>query len=529
MLATALIVFRETLEAALIVSIVMAACKGVPGRIVWVSLGVAAGLLGSGLIAFFAGTLAQLASGMGQELFNATILMAAVLMLSWHTVWMSQHGRELAQNVSAISADVVAQSRPLTALAIVVGVAVLREGSEVVLFLYGIAASTSDSGGALAMVAGGALGMAGGVLVGAALYFGLLRIPLRYFFTATNALLMLVAAGLAAQAAGFLVQADMLPPLVPMLWDSSWLLSESSIVGKVLHVLTGYIARPSGIQFLFYIATLTIVGGLMMLMNRKKLTRAAAPLAVLAFVAGASIASAPPAHADFKVRSPIVDYRELEFEHNGSMTFDKKGSDKDDNGSYTYEVEYGILPFLSIGLESEWASSAEEDMHRDASTLEAMFQLTPQGKYWADLGFFVEYGRPHARDEVDTIEFGPVVQKEVNDVFGMNTLHTLNVLASRQLGANHGDETGLEVAWQSRVRLNPLFEPGFEYYGEVEDASEPGKMSQQEHRIGPMFAGLYRLGFANAKIKYELGYLFGLTSATENGALRWRFELEVPL
>lgn len=528
MLATAVIVFRETLEAALIVSIVMAACKGVRGRTLWVALGVAGGLVGSGLVAGFAGTLAQLASGMGQELFNATILMAAVLMLSWHTVWMAQHGRELAQNVSAISAEVVAHSRPLTALAIVVGVAVLREGSEVVLFLYGIA-SAPGSDGALAMFIGGLLGTAAGVLVGMALYFGLLRIPLRYFFTATNGLLMLVAAGLAAQAAGFLVQADVLPPLVPMLWDSSWLLSESSIVGKLLHVLTGYVARPSGMQFLFYIATLTIVGGLMMLTNRKKLARVAAPLAALAFVAGASVASAPPAHADFKVRSPIVDYRELEFEHNGSMTFDKKGSDKDDNGSYTYGVEYGVLPFLSIGLESEWASSAEDDMQRDASAIEAMFQLTPQGKYWADLGFFVEYEKPHARGEADKVEFGPVVQKEIPDLLGMDTLHTLNILASREIGANHSQATGLEVAWQSRVRLDPLFEPGFEYYGEVEDASEPGKLSEQEHRIGPMFAGLYRLGFANAKIKYELGYLFGLTSATENGALRWRFELEVPL
>lgn len=528
MLATAIIVFRETLEAALIVSIVMAACKGVPRRGFWVSLGIIAGLVGSCLVAAFAGALAQLASGMGQELFNATILLAAVLMLGWHTIWMSQHGRELAQNVSAISAEVVAQSRPLTALAIVVGVAVLREGSEVVLFLYGIA-SMPDSGGTLAMLAGGVMGMLGGVLIGAALYFGLLRIPLRYFFTATNGLLMLVAAGLAATAAGFLVQADMLPPLVPTLWDTSWLLSEQSFVGRILHVLTGYIARPSGMQFLFYIVTLTIVGGLMFLLNKKKMPRVAAPLAALALIAGGTVAGAPQAHADFKVRSPIVDYRELELELNGSMTFDKNGSDKDHNGSYTAELEYGFLPWLMLGIEGEWASAEEENLHHDATAIESMIQLTPQGKYWADVGLFVEYERTQANDEADKIEFGPVVQKEVPDLFGRDTLHTINIFAEREIGANHGDQTTMEVAWQSRVRLNPLFEPGFEYYGEVEDVSEPGKLSQQEHRIGPMFAGFYPLGFGGAKIKYELGYLFGLTSATENGALRWRFEVEVPL
>ena len=528
MLATAVIVFRETLEAALIVSIVMAACQGVPGLTRWVTLGVVAGLFGSALVAAFAGTLAQFASGMGQELFNAAILLTAVLMLGWHTVWMSHHGQELGQNVSAISAEVAAQSRPLTALAIVTGVAVLREGSEMVLFLYGIA-STSAGSESLAMLGGGALGLLGGLAVGAAFYIGLLRIPLSIFFSATNALLLLVAAGMAAQAAGFLVQADLLPPLVPMLWDSSALLSEASLPGKIVHVLTGYVARPSGIQFLFYLATLIIVGGLMMFLHRKKRARLAMPLAVLVLVAGASVAIAPQAHADFKVRSPIVDYREIEIEHNGSVTFDKKGSDKDNKGSYTTEIEYGILPFLMLGLEGEWASSADEDVHHDATTIEGMFQLTPQGQYWADLGFFVEYSRTRARDEADKLEFGPVLQKELNDVLGMDTLHTLNFFVEREIGANHGDATTLAFAWQSRVRLNTLFEPGFEYYGEIGDASEPGKLAEQEHRIGPMFAGLYRLGIGGAKVKYELGYLFGLTSATENGVLRWRFELEVPL
>ena len=135
-----------------------------------------------------------------------------------------------------------------------VGLAVLREGSEVVLFLYGIAAA--GDGGAAAMALGGALGLAAGVAAGAAIYFGLVSIPLRHLFAVTSWLVLLLAAGMASQAAAFLLQADLLPPLGHSLWDTSFLLSEQSLTGRVLHTLIGYTAQPAGIQLVFYLATL---------------------------------------------------------------------------------------------------------------------------------------------------------------------------------------------------------------------------------------------------------------------------------
>lgn len=147
MLATGLIVFREVIEAALIISIVMAASRGVSGRGGWISSGVGIGLMLSGVVAFFADRLAMAASGMGQDLFNAIVLLTAVLLLGWHNVWMQQHGRELALEMRQLGQSVVEGSRPLYALAIVVGLAVLREGSEVVLFLYGVLSSGEGVGG----------------------------------------------------------------------------------------------------------------------------------------------------------------------------------------------------------------------------------------------------------------------------------------------------------------------------------------------------------------------------------------------
>ena len=180
------------------------------------------------------------------------VLFAAVVMIAWHAIWMASHGRAITAQIRSLGSAVSVGRRPMTALTAVVALAVLREGSEVVLFLFAQAASGS---GWLDVAAGIALGMAGGCAVGLALYFGLLRIPVRYFFTATNWLLLLLAAGMASQAARFLVQADLLPALGPMLWDTSDLLSDRSLLGQTLHALVGYDARPAGVQVLFYVIT----------------------------------------------------------------------------------------------------------------------------------------------------------------------------------------------------------------------------------------------------------------------------------
>ncbi len=266
MLATAIIVFREVLEASLVVGIVLAACQGVPRRGIWVTGGIAAGVLGASLVALCAGAIAAAVNGIGQELFNATILFTAVAMLGWHNIWMNRHGRELASAAGSIGKDVLGGGRPLYALALVVGIAVLREGSEIVLFLYGIAIASGIGG--LIMLAGGALGLIGGVAVGSLIYFGLLAIPLKRLFTVTSWLILLLAAGMASQGAAFLMQANLLPSFGNDLWNTSSILAENSMLGLLLHVLIGYSAQPAGIQVLFYVATLLVIGTLMRVLGR---------------------------------------------------------------------------------------------------------------------------------------------------------------------------------------------------------------------------------------------------------------------
>ena len=263
MIAALIIVFREVFEAGLIIGIVLAVTRTVPHRNGWIGGGVVAGILAACVVAACAGALSNLFAGMGQELFNAAILALAVVMLTWHNVWMARHGKELAGELRAAGQAVVAGEKSLLALAVVVGVAVLREGSEVVLFLYGVLATGNDTGWGVAV--GGFAALVLGALVCWLTYVGLLRIPPRALFTTTTVLIALLSAGMAAQATAFLERANWLTALDSVVWDSSWLLSDSSLLGKALHTLIGYTDQPTAMQLVVYLAILAVTFVLMRL------------------------------------------------------------------------------------------------------------------------------------------------------------------------------------------------------------------------------------------------------------------------
>jgi high-affinity iron transporter len=273
-LAALIIVFREVFEAGLIVGIVLAVTGSVAHRNRWIGGGVLAGAAGACMVAAFAGALSQLFAGMGQELFNAAIMAVAVVMLTWHNVWMARHGREIAGEMRAAGQAVADGSKSLLALAVVVGVAVLREGSEVALFLNGVVAS--DGGPALSLAIGGLIGLVLGAAVCLLTYFGLMRIPPRALFATTTVLITLLAAGMAAQAVAFLQRANWLNSLDNVLWDSEWLLSEKSIAGRALHTLVGYTDQPTAMQLLVYVAVLLVTVALMRLTGAQPTGRVAA-------------------------------------------------------------------------------------------------------------------------------------------------------------------------------------------------------------------------------------------------------------
>ena len=254
--------------------------------------------------------------------------------------------------------------------------------------------------------------------------------------------------------------------------------------------------------------------------------RAIRTLACRLFVAGLMVAvligtGAVRANAqDLKIRSPIIEPGELEFENNFVLGRSK---------NTIHELEYGFNDWLKLGVEGEFAADPGQGLHYDSTGLEGFLQLTPQGKYWADLGLFAEYEQTGRTGDPRALMIGPLVQKEVQ-LFGVETLHTANLLFTKQMGMGSVGPLHLFAAEQSRLRLDPHFEPGVEYYGIVSLGTHGNEL---QHRLGPAVVG--RIGFrelgieARGGIKYDAAYLRRIAGETGPNTVRFRFELEFPL
>ncbi|WP_256345405.1 FTR1 family protein, partial [Pseudomonas sp. F1002] len=171
--------------------------------------------------------------------------------------WMASHGRELATQLRSAGNSVLKGEKSLWALAVVITVAVLREGSEIVLFLYGIAASSQTD--PLSMLAGGVLGIVAGAALSWLMYRGLVAISLKRLFSITGWMIALLAAGMAGRAAAILAGIDLIPAWGYQLWDTSWLVSDGSLTGRALTALVGYTDRPLGVQLVAWLVTLSLL------------------------------------------------------------------------------------------------------------------------------------------------------------------------------------------------------------------------------------------------------------------------------
>ena len=258
MFATGLIVFRETLEAALFVGIVAASTRGLPGRGLWLAGGVLAGFVGSLLMAAGMGQISTWADGLGQDMLNVLIISVALLMLSWHCIWVSTHGKEMAQGAKQLGHAAAAGDSSLWALSLAVGLSVLREGAETVLFVAGFVSGAAE--GQWSLWTGAALGLAAGVAMGLLMYGGLARIRAHHLFAVTNGMILVLAGSLASQLAKTLIQAGLVQRWSEQLWDSSFLISNDSSLGVLLHALLGYDATPSGLQLAFYAGAVALIG-----------------------------------------------------------------------------------------------------------------------------------------------------------------------------------------------------------------------------------------------------------------------------
>lgn len=515
MLQSFIIVFREILEIALVLSVLLAATRGLAGRGRWIGLGIAGGIAGSGVVAAFAQAIADMAEGMGQELFNGAILLAAALMIGWTVVWMKKHGRAIAEHVKKLGHSVREGELPMYSLSVVVLLAVLREGSEIVLFTYGALAAGT---GIAAVILGGLGGLAAGAAVGLALYLGLIRIATRHLFGVTSLLLMFVAAGMAAQAAGYFSAAGILPELAPELWNSAAYVPESSLTGQILHALIGYSESPSGIQLAFYAATiLTILLCLRIFAPGQSPAQGGAKAAMASGMILLGIASFIPldAHAAPKIRSPIVDKGEWEVEWTGLYNIDHR----DDTGGaqeHAFGIGHGITDRWFMEVEGEFEHEPDDKTRFTNIEWENKFQLFEQGEYWLDAGIYTEYKHSFENNHSDAVEVKLLLEKEWGQ-----WVHTINLGLEREIGAHSSKQTEGSLGLRTLYRYNEYFNPGIEWHSEFGELRNTGSFSEQEHQTGPVARGrLY------GPLHYDIAYLIGASKAAPDGAVRAILEYE---
>lgn len=528
MFSVALILFREILEVALVVTVLLAATRQVPGRTRWVWTGIGAGAVGSLALAVGTQRLSDAMEGMGQEFFNGMVLLAASLMIAWTVIWMRAHGARLAADYKRSAADVAESRKPLYTLAVVTGLASLREGSEAVLFTYGTVAAGTPL---LSVSAGAVLGIAAGALVGAGLYYGFVRVSHRSLFGVTSWLLILLACGMASQSAATFAAGGFIPELGGPVWDTSAWMSDSSLAGQMLHGLVGYASQPTGIQVLTYALTFVALMLLMRWAERRSSAFArkigpartsAHKVSVAAVLCAAACLTwgTAPASATQRVYSPHVSQGELELEYLGRVDFDDD-PDKDRAQKQKFAVGYGVTDrwFTEIygEIEREGGAEGDEDgFEFTAVEFENRLELTEPGETWVDVGLYFAYEIATKDDGHDKVEGKLLLEKETGVLS-----HRLNLILEREVGNGASNDTEGGLAWSTRWRAHEAVEPAVEWFSDFGALGSGTSWDEQKHSVGP---ALY--GKISPHIGYEVAYLFGVSDAAPDGEIKWVLEFE---
>ncbi|MBI4005505.1 MAG: hypothetical protein HY356_02450 [Gammaproteobacteria bacterium] len=224
-------------------------------------------------------------------------------------------------------------------------------------------------------------------------------------------------------------------------------------------------------------------------------------------------------YADPKIYSPIVKQGELAFENRGNTTVD---DDDDNDGSqrHVFELEYGVTEWWKTAIVARLDEPSAGTLRYDSTAWENIFQLTGQGKYWLDTGWYLEYKLADEDGAPDKLETKLLLEKPV---YGF--LNTLNLTIEQELGSEGDEDLEFEYAWRTRKKITSEIKLGFEAFGKLGELRDLKSPEDQEHRIGPVFYHEFRIG--GIEIEYNLAWLFGLTDASPDNTFRW--QIEIPL
>lgn len=244
LLNSVIIILREVLEAALLISVFLVLTQSLDKSFRWVAWALAAGMIGAAVYGINIDTISEWFDGVGQEVINAflQICIFSLIAVSMLLLPGQLRGRESGRLLALVMIFTVA-------------LVVTREGAEIMIYLYGFLKGSDQL---LSVMIGAGIGGSIGISTGILFYYILRNRSKHRTVGICIVVLMLVGAGMASQAALLLIQADWLPAQLPI-WDSSGWISEVSVTGQLLYALVGYEATPTAIQVGFHF------GGLLLL------------------------------------------------------------------------------------------------------------------------------------------------------------------------------------------------------------------------------------------------------------------------
>lgn len=254
MLKIAIVIFRECLEIALLIGIILASTKHIKNSRMYVLTGAMIGLVLASSIAFCVRGISRTYGPNGDVLLDAAIILITTIIISWTVVWMQGYTQKIKHNIAELSEKITAKTASTMILTASIAVTILREGAEIILFIYSIASTEQIS--ANDYIIGLGIGGISGFIAGVVIYLGIIKLSGKYIFKVSTILLIFIAAGLASQAAGILTSAGVINIMTEELWDSSWFVGNNTIIGKILSTTIGYDSKPNGIQLIFYLVTI---------------------------------------------------------------------------------------------------------------------------------------------------------------------------------------------------------------------------------------------------------------------------------
>ncbi len=497
MLDAVMLVLRETLEAALFISLLMALGSHLALSKRWTLFAIPLGLCASWILSRMAGPIAEAFDGSGQELVNGALYLAAILCfiaLNALLVPVILRGRDDARDTRPARIDGIAFK---TLLVTIVSCSMAREGSEVWIYLSSFAGKPSAWSAA---VTGGLIGTGIGLSLCALVYYAFSFMRPKRFLPLFLGLTTLVVGGLSMQLAKQGLQVGWLDS-GKSLWDSSWLVSERSWFGEFLHALFGYDANPDLTQAIFYFGALTAMAACLawQLWAFKRRT------GVLAFLALSAMLPTPLIAATHGIYHPYVNTHEREIEY--GITW--RGIGDDAVSLQRASLAYAWTDNFSteLYLLSEFAT--HDQPRARAYEFEARWQLTEQGEYSSDWGLLLEVEAGAGQDRHE-ISAGVLWEKEL----GQRWVAAANGMLEYEFGSDVRDEFETAFRGQLRYLLSPAFEPAVEIY-----------LDDTDYAIGPVALGAYRLA-AGRQLRWEVGLYFGINEATPSLSLRSGVEFE---